>query len=81
MKKSTVWLYIGLALWLLGGVLLVLEHHFYQYVDVNGVLHESLFLPLGVLSFVLGGSVLSVTLLYRLLSNLKTHPGPSDTSC
>ncbi|GGO74226.1 DUF3955 domain-containing protein [Bowmanella pacifica] len=81
MKKSTVWLYIGLAFWLLGGTLLVLEHHFYQYVDVHGVLHESLFMPLGVLSFVLGGCVLSVTLLYRLLSHLKTYPDPSDKSC
>ncbi|GAA0355659.1 hypothetical protein GCM10009092_19900 [Bowmanella denitrificans] len=72
MKKSTVWLFISFSFLLLGGVMLALEHHFYQYVDTQGVLHESLFLPLGVLSMILGGSLLSVTLMYRLLSSFKS---------
>ncbi|MDN3490096.1 DUF3955 domain-containing protein [Pseudoalteromonas sp. APC 3694] len=33
---------------------MLIEHSLYQYVDNNGVLHESLFLPLSILCFALG---------------------------
>jgi hypothetical protein len=39
---------------LVGVLFLFLENTFYQYLDGDGVLHESLFLPLGVISIYLG---------------------------
>lgn len=38
----------------LGIVFLIAENTFYQYVDNEGILHESMFMPLGVLSIVVG---------------------------
>lgn len=40
---------LGLAFLLLGTISLFVQKMFYGYVDVNGVLHDSIFLPLGVL--------------------------------
>jgi hypothetical protein len=34
----------------LGIIFLTLENTFYQYVDNDGIFHESLFMPLGILS-------------------------------
>jgi hypothetical protein len=45
----------SLLLLVLGIVFLCFENIFYQYIDENGVLHESLFMPLGVFSLLLGG--------------------------
>ncbi|KEQ13400.1 hypothetical protein GZ77_13500 [Endozoicomonas montiporae] len=47
-------LFPGLTLILAGFIFLWLENRFYQYVDDAGRLHESLFLPLGVFSVMLG---------------------------
>ena len=44
----------ALALLLVGVLFLLIENIFYQYVDEDGVLHESLFLPLGVTALVTG---------------------------
>ncbi|MCB1756871.1 MAG: DUF3955 domain-containing protein [Gammaproteobacteria bacterium] len=52
-----------------GAVFIVLENTYYQYLDENGVLHESLFLPLGALSVVFGLLLVTVhfaALLWRL---------------
>ena len=38
----------------LGIVFLILENTFFQYVDNDGILHESFFLPLSVLSIAVG---------------------------
>jgi uncharacterized membrane protein YidH (DUF202 family) len=45
---------VSLFLVLLGILLLVMENIFYGYIDQNGVLQESFFLPMGVASFLLG---------------------------
>lgn len=47
-------LFMGYFFVLVGIIFIAFENIFYQYVDKDGFLHESLFLPLGVLSFVLG---------------------------
>ena len=44
----------GIALLMLGSFFLFLENSFYNYVDENGVLQESLSLLLGSLSLSLG---------------------------
>jgi hypothetical protein len=46
---------VSLILLVLGIGFLCFENIFYQYIDENGVLHESLFMPLGVFSLLLGG--------------------------
>ena len=57
----------GVLLLLFGGVALLLEQQFYQYVDATGRLHESLFLPLGVLAMLLGSGMLLLALLLKVL--------------
>lgn len=37
-----------------GIVFIIAENSFYQYVDDKGVLHESLFMPLGMISIFMG---------------------------
>ncbi len=37
-----------------GIICIALENYFYQYVDENGVLHESFFMPLGAIFVMLG---------------------------
>ena len=44
----------GLVFLLMGGVFVWLENTFYQYLDEDGVLQESLFLPLGALFILIG---------------------------
>jgi hypothetical protein len=39
---------------LLGTGFMLIENSVYQYVDHNGVLHESVFMPLSILCFALG---------------------------
>ena len=46
---------------ILGVTCLFLENTFYQYLDEEGVLHESFFLPLGWLSLIAGGLGLFIT--------------------
>jgi hypothetical protein len=57
------------SLILLGiGILsLIAENTFYQYVDNDGFLHESLFLPLGVISLFLGMLCLIFFIIQRIL--------------
>lgn len=38
----------------LGIACIVFENYYYQYIDADGVLHESLFLPIGVVMILLG---------------------------
>ena len=40
---------------IVGITCILLENIFYQYIDKDGVLHESLFLPLGVVCVLLAG--------------------------
>lgn len=45
---------ISIGLLIIGVMFIALENHFYQFVDENGVLHESMFMPLGALCVMLG---------------------------
>ncbi|MBL4864190.1 MAG: DUF3955 domain-containing protein [Rhodobiaceae bacterium] len=69
---------LSLAFLLLGALFLFLENTFYQYLDSDGVLHESLFLPLGAISIVLGGLglifVAIKSLIIRLIVNKTKAP-------
>ena len=47
-------LFTGLFLLLIGAIFIFLENTYYQYLDENGVLHESLFMPLGALALISG---------------------------
>jgi hypothetical protein len=50
---------------------LLIENTFYQYIDKNGLLHESLFLPFGVLGLVFGVILIlfqSLSRLFRLIT-------------
>ena len=58
--KSKIFL-ASLFLLVLGVTFLFLENTFYQYLDEDGVLHESFFLPLGCLSLIVGGLGLLIT--------------------
>jgi len=53
----------SLFLLVLGFTFLFLENTFYQYLDKDGVLHESFFLPLGCLSLIAGGLGLLITVI------------------
>lgn len=56
----------GITLLLLGSFFIILENIFYNCVDENGVVQESLFLPLGALSLCLG----IITILFFCIKRL-----------
>jgi hypothetical protein len=45
---------ISLSLFGLGVMFITAENTFYQYLDSDGFLHESMFMPLSVISLALG---------------------------
>lgn len=55
----------------LGLVCVFLENFFYQYVDKNGVLHESWFMPLGAFSLLFGAGGLCLSALQAAYLFLK----------
>lgn len=58
---SILWLFLGVSF-------ILLENIFYQYIDKDGVLHESFFMPLGFLSIFIGLFFLLVIAIRTLLS-------------
>ncbi|MFK7793831.1 MAG: DUF3955 domain-containing protein [Gammaproteobacteria bacterium] len=56
-----------------GITFIVLENTFYQYVDKNGVLHESFFLPLGAIFILCAGIGLVFVLAKILMTKRKKH--------
>ena len=44
----------------------IAEHTFYQFLDSDGVLHESMFLPLGAISFTVGVICLLTLLIKKI---------------
>lgn len=58
--------YIGYFFIVLGVIFIILENIFYQFIDKNGILHESLFLPLGVLFFIVGFLLLLLILIKKI---------------
>jgi len=65
-------LFSGLFFLLTGVVFLFLENTFYQYLDEDGVLHESLFLPLGVFALIIGSLLLFTLVLKKVWQSLFT---------
>jgi nitrate reductase gamma subunit len=61
-------LIFSLVLLVAGAACILLENTLYQYVGSDGVLHESLFLPLGVISVLLAGIGLVFVLAKALMS-------------
>ena len=49
-----------------GIIFIVAENSFYQYVDDKGVLHESLFMPLGMISIFAGTLVLFFYVIHKI---------------
>jgi hypothetical protein len=70
-KKSVIYLYSGILLIVPGILFILLENFYYQYVDTNGLLHESLFLPLGALSLLLGSLVIFFSILLEIRKTKK----------
>lgn len=56
----------SMVLFGLGFSFLFLESKFFQYVDEKGVLHESFFLPLGVIGILLATGTLFISLMIVL---------------
>ncbi|MDP6526654.1 MAG: DUF3955 domain-containing protein [Kiritimatiellia bacterium] len=65
-------LFSGLFFLLTGVVFLFLENTFYQYLDEDGFLHESLFLPLGVFALIIGSLLLFTLVLKKVWQSLFT---------
>ena len=70
MNRSLV---IGLSLLFVGFAFLLMENTFYQYLDEEGVLHESFFMPLGVLGLTLGIIFLVYYGVVKLFAAAKNH--------
>jgi len=64
-------LFSGVFFLLIGVIFLIIENTFYQYLDEDGFLHESLFMPLGVLALIFGILLISlfvaITLAIKIL--------------
>jgi hypothetical protein len=60
---------------LLGTGFMLIENSVYQYVDNNGVLHESLFLPLSMLCFALGLFFVASLLARKVIGLFKSASG------
>ena len=65
-------LFIFPALVLVGIICLVMENTFYQYVDENGYLHESLFLPIGAISLLVGSLGVVVLTICKLIAYIRS---------
>jgi len=59
-------LFSGLFFLLAGVFFLFLENTFYQYVDKDGFLHESFFLPLSAFSLIIGSLLLFILIIKKL---------------
>lgn len=66
MRKNTT-VITSILLLLLGVSFLLLENIFYQHIDIDGILQESLFMPLGFLSIFIGLSLLLFAAIKRLI--------------
>ena len=65
--------FTGLFFLLVGVIALLIENSFYQYIDTVGRLHESLFLPLGALSLIVGAALVFIFIINRALKFLLGH--------
>jgi hypothetical protein len=51
----------------LGTISFVIQNLFYGYIDENGILHDSFFLPLSIISLLLGGVILFFSIIWFYL--------------
>ncbi len=51
----------------LGTISFVIQNLFYGYIDENGILHDSFFLPLSIISLLLGGIILFFSIIWFYL--------------
>lgn len=58
MRVTTYMNKLGFITLTIGGIFLLIQNIFYGYLDSEGVLHDSLFLPLGSITMILGLSIL-----------------------
>ncbi len=56
-----------------GALCMILENTFYQYIDEEGILHESLFMPIGVLLVSLGLAGLVYSLAKLFVQSKRKH--------
>ena len=68
MNKLTL---IGVAFIIFGIISSIIQNIFYGYVDSNGVLHDSLFLPLSIFLAVIGSLFLLTSLIQFLIKKNK----------
>ena len=62
---------VSLLFLFLGILSLVMENIFYGYIDQNGVLQESFFLPLSAFSFLFGVVGLIISIIWFYFKSLK----------
>ncbi|MCK5892889.1 MAG: DUF3955 domain-containing protein [Endozoicomonadaceae bacterium] len=67
-KHRKAMIITSILLLFLGAVFIFLENVFYQYIDENGVLRESFFMPLGFLSIFIGLFFLLIIAIIKLMS-------------
>lgn len=67
MKTAT---FIFLAI---GTAFIFIQNTFYGYVDVDGVLRDSLFLPLGTLATIVGLTLLTITIARTGINKLRSN--------
>ena len=51
----------GIILLLIGITSIIIQNTFYGYVDAEGVLHDSLFLPIGAFATIIGLILLTIS--------------------
>ena len=62
---------VSLFFLFLGILFLAMENIFYGYIDQDGVLQESFFLPIGTLSLLLGVAGLIVSIIWFYLKRME----------
>ena len=77
-QHKNIALYVGLIFISLGVLFIFTENKIYQYVDENGILHESLFLPLGVFSMLFGLIVILLVTIANIRNIMKRRVQGSE---
>ena len=70
-------LFAGLFFLLVGSLFLFLENTFYQYLDEEGFLQESLFLPLGAFAIIIGLTLVFILIFKKLWQSFFTENSDS----
>ena len=71
MKKLSALSITTIAFFLLGLISGVIQNTFYGYIDADGVIHDSLFLPLSAIFILIGVILLIVKLIIFIVRKLR----------